>query len=112
MTTNIGTDDGAMPAKVLDNVRATSIIGLAKLVDDDHQYAAAMYAPTANGASAAFPARTRPKMSTTRPNVASDSDSHSPPDERWWVEMLIASRLNIRLASTAPTTPPASCAGR
>ena len=31
-----------MPAKVSDSVRATSIIGLAKLVDDDHQYAAAM----------------------------------------------------------------------
>ena len=37
ITTNIGTDDGAMPAKVLDKLRATSIIGLAKLVDDDHQ---------------------------------------------------------------------------
>ena len=28
---------GAMPAKVFDNVLARSIIGLAKLVDDDHQ---------------------------------------------------------------------------
>ena len=37
MTMNIGTDDGAMPAKVLESIRATSIIGLAKLVDDDHQ---------------------------------------------------------------------------
>ena len=47
-----------MPAKVSDSVRARSIIGLAKLVDDDHQYAAVMYAPTANGAIAARPART------------------------------------------------------
>ena len=31
-----------MPAKVSERVRARSIIGLAKLVDEDHQYAAAM----------------------------------------------------------------------
>jgi len=30
MRTNIGTDDGAMPAKVSDSMRATSIIGLAE----------------------------------------------------------------------------------
>jgi hypothetical protein len=64
------------------------------------------------GRQRAFAGRTSPKTSTTRPNVASDSDSHSPAPERWWVEMLTASRLNIRLAATAPPTPPASCAGR
>src|SRR4051794_34992210 len=112
MTMNIDTLDGAIPAKVFDSIRATSIIGLAKLVDDDHQYAAVMYAPTANGATAARPDRTSPKMRTTSPNVASASDNHSPPEDRWWVEMLMASRLNMRFAATAPTTPPASWAGR
>src|SRR6476646_5029558 len=33
-----------------------------------------MYAPTANGAMGACPARTNPKMSTTRPKVASRSE--------------------------------------
>ena len=42
ISTNTGTDAGAMPANVSDRVRATSIIGLAKLVEDDHQYAAVM----------------------------------------------------------------------
>ena len=36
------TEAGAMPAKVSESVRARPIIGLAKLVDDDHQYAAVM----------------------------------------------------------------------
>ena len=34
---NIGTDDGAMPAKLSDSVRATVTAGLAKLVDDVNQ---------------------------------------------------------------------------
>ena len=101
-----------MPAKVSERVRATSIIGLAKLVDDDHQYAPAMYAPTANGAIAARPARTSAKISTTRPEVARASESHKPADERSVVETDTAGRSNIRLASTAPSAPPASWAGR
>jgi hypothetical protein len=31
---NIGADDGAIPAKLSDSVRATVTAGLAKLVDD------------------------------------------------------------------------------
>ena len=34
---NIGADDGAMPAKVSDRVRAMVTAGLAKLVDDVNQ---------------------------------------------------------------------------
>ena len=37
MTMNIGADDGAMPAKVSESVRATVTAGLAKLVDDVNQ---------------------------------------------------------------------------
>ena len=37
MTMNIGADDGWMPAKLSDNVRATVTAGLAKLVDDVNQ---------------------------------------------------------------------------
>ena len=42
MTMNIGTLLGAMPAKVLVSMRPMVTAGLAKLVDDVNQYAAAM----------------------------------------------------------------------
>ena len=41
-TMNAGADDGLMPANVLLSVRAMVTAGLAKLVDDVNQYAAAM----------------------------------------------------------------------
>ena len=37
MTMNIGADDGAIPAKVSDRVRAMVTAGLAKLVDEVNQ---------------------------------------------------------------------------
>src|SRR3954469_14392287 len=102
---NIGTDPGAMPAKVSDRVRARSIIGLAKLVDDDHQYAAVMYAPTAKGGRAARPdpprargpgaarrARTRAKSTTIKPKVPRTSESHRPPPDRSLPETVTAGR--------------------
>ncbi len=42
ISTNIGTDAGAMPAKVSENIRATVTAGLAKLVELVNQYAAMM----------------------------------------------------------------------
>src|SRR3954453_16258676 len=105
MSTNIGTDAGAMPAKVSNSVRARSIIGLAKLVDDDHQYAGVMEAQPANGPSAARPARTRAKTSTTRPNVASPSDRHSSPPDRSFVEKVIALRAKMRFPAIGPQAP-------
>ena len=39
---NDGTDDGAMPAKVFENIRPTAIAGLAKLVELVKKYAAPM----------------------------------------------------------------------
>ena len=42
MTTNAGTDDGLIPAKVLLNMRAIVTAGFANEVDDVNQYAAAM----------------------------------------------------------------------
>ena len=41
-TMNSGTEDGAIPAKVLENMRPTVIAGLAKLVEEVNQYAAPM----------------------------------------------------------------------
>lgn len=51
------TDPGAMPAKVFEHIRARATAGLAKLVEDVNQYAAAMYAPTANSARSATGSR-------------------------------------------------------
>ena len=45
-------------------------------------------------------------MTSSRPIVATTSDSHSAPDERTFVESLIAVSSNITLAMTAPTQPP------
>ena len=39
---NDGTEDGAMPAKVAENIRPMVIAGLAKLVEDVKKYAAPM----------------------------------------------------------------------
>jgi hypothetical protein len=39
---NTGTEDGAIPAKLLENMRPMVIAGLAKLVDAVNQYAAPM----------------------------------------------------------------------
>ena len=41
MTMNIGADDGLMPAKLSDRVRAMVTAGLAKLVDDGEPVGAA-----------------------------------------------------------------------
>src|SRR5580704_16173201 len=50
-TTKPGTDAGAIPAKVAENIRPTVMAGLAKLVEEVKKYAAPMYAPTAAGAA-------------------------------------------------------------
>jgi hypothetical protein len=39
---NAGTEDGAIPAKVAENIRPTVIAGLAKLVEEVKKYAAPM----------------------------------------------------------------------
>jgi len=38
----LGTEDGAMPAKVSENIRPIVVAGLAKLVEEVNQYAAPM----------------------------------------------------------------------
>ena len=38
----LGTEDGAMPAKVSENIRPMVMAGLAKLVEEVNQYAAPM----------------------------------------------------------------------
>lgn len=111
MTMNMGTDDGLIPAKVSERVRAIVTAGLANEVDDVNQYAPPIHAPTANGTNAARPDRTMPWISSSSPTVATTSESQSAPDERTFVEISTAGRSNMRLASTAPAHPPTICAG-
>src|SRR5437868_5125254 len=106
MTMNIGTELGAMPAKVFESVRAMVTAGLAKLVDEVNQYAPAIHSPTANGTARARPVRTHPWITRMRPMVATTSDSHSAADDRCLVDTLMAGSWNIRLAITAPQHAP------
>src|SRR5512134_783514 len=112
MATNIGTDEGSMPANVSDSDRATVTAGFAKLVDDVNQYAPAIHAATANGTTRARPVRTHPWITSRRPTVATTSESHSAPDERSFVESSTSGRSNIALATTAPMQPPTTWATR
>src|SRR5215472_13045463 len=109
---NGGTDEGAIPANVFENIRPIVIAGLAKLVEEVKKYAAPMYAPTAAGAVRARPARASAKITISRPSVATISDRKWPADARCFAEMLTAGPENIRLASTAPPMHPPTWAGR
>ncbi len=103
---NIGTEEGSIPAKLSESVRATVTAGLAKLVDDVNQYAPAIQSPTAYGRASARPLRMHPWITSSKPAVATASDSQSAPDERACVEKSMAGMSNIRLAITAPAHPP------
>src|SRR5882757_3604156 len=109
---NAGTEDGAIPAKVSENIRPTVIAGLAKLVEDVKKYAAPIYAPTAAGADRLRPDRASAKITRINPRVAMISDRKWAGVARCFAEMLTASWANIRFASIAPTVQPATCAGR
>src|SRR5262249_55639074 len=58
--TNIGTDDGRMPAKLSDNVRAMVTAGLPKLVEDVNQQAPRIHGARAKGTARARPLWTHP----------------------------------------------------
>ena len=69
---NPGASAGRMPANVSLAARARVTAGLANDVDDVNQYAAVMYAPTANGTTSGR-RRTQPQMTARSPNVATNS---------------------------------------
>jgi hypothetical protein len=110
MQMNIGADDGAIPAKVSDSVRATVTAGFAKLVEEVNQYAPPIHAPTAKGTALARPVRTHPWITSSSPTVATTSDNHSAGEERSLVDSSTAGSSNMRFATTAPAHPPATCA--
>src|SRR6185437_8561648 len=109
---NAGADEGAMPAKVSENIRPTVMAGLAKLVEEVKKYAAPMYAPTAAAADRLRPDRARAKITTMSPRVAIASDRKCAGVARCLVEMLTAAWANMRFAATAPVMHPVTCTGR
>src|SRR4051812_36600914 len=109
--TTPGTEAGAIPASVFENIRPTVMAGLAKLMELVNQYAAPMYAPTAAGAVDARPVRASEKMTSSRPSVEMTSANRWAGLARWWVEMLIALSANMAPATVAPLMQPATWAG-
>src|ERR671927_112557 len=100
------TELGAMPANESENIRPTVTAGLANDVELVNQYAAPIYAPTAAADRPARPVRGRAKISAMRPAVATTSPTRCPVVTRSFVEISHTRRSNIRLANSAPTTPP------
>ena len=56
------------------------------------------------------PVRTQPWITSSRPIVATTSESHRAPEERTWVDTSNAGSSNMTLAITAPTQPPTTWA--
>ena len=75
---NIGTEAGAIPAKVSLNMRAMVTAGLAKEVEEVNQYAAPIQAATEAADSEARPVRARVRITAISPAVATSSPTHNP----------------------------------
>ena len=98
---NAATDVGAMPAKVSVMDRPIVTAGFANEVDDVHQYAAPIQAPTAAGVYRARPVMAKAKITITRPAVATSSDVSKAAPPRTCVDRVVGSS-NMTLAKTAP----------
>lgn len=60
MNMNMGAEEGLIPAKLSESIRAIVTAGLANDVDEVNQYAPPIHAPTAYGTDAPRPERTTP----------------------------------------------------
>src|SRR5580693_3141228 len=98
----LGTEEGAIPANVLEKIRPILIAGLAKLAEEVKKYAAPIYAPTAAAALRLRPVRASAKITRISPRVAMISDRKWAGEARCLAEMVTAASANIRFASTAP----------
>src|SRR5438067_291586 len=98
-----------MPAKVSVNARASVTAGFANDVDAVNQYAAAMYAATANGV-ALDRLRVHDSTTRTRPNVATASLSQRPALALAFAECCTSGRSNMACAHATPPSAPMNCA--
>ena len=99
-----------MPANVSLNDLAMVTAGFANDVDEVNQYAAVMYAPTANG-TAIDRSREHPQITDNKPKLATNSLRNWAGPLRTWFEMEMAGRPNIVCARRVPVTPPRICTG-
>src|SRR5437016_2358380 len=106
-----GTSAGLIPAKVSLAARATVTAGLANEVEAVNQYAAVMYAPTANGTAVDF-TRTQPQITDSNPNVAMNSLKSCALPWRICCEAKNSGLSNMRFAVPTPTKAPANWAAR
>src|SRR5688572_792355 len=98
-----------MPANVSVNARATVTAGLANDVDAVNQYAATIYAATANGTAAGV-RRDPDTITPTSPNVATASLTTCGRPLRTCVDQAMSGASNITCASSTPATAPVNCA--
>ncbi len=100
-----------MPANVSLAARASVTAGFANDVDAVNQYAAVMYAATANG-TAALRSLAQPQITASSPKVATNSLNACAPPARTWREAKNVGRSNIACAAATPANAPATCARR
>ena len=85
--------------------------GLANEVEAVNQYAAVMYAATANGTALAR-RRAHPQMTASSPKVATNSLKSCAPPERAWREAKKSGASNMMWAAATPAKAPTTCAPR
>src|SRR5882672_1924653 len=100
-----------MPAKVLVNERAKVTAGFANDVDAVNQYAAVMYAPTANAVNCGCFLET-PQITESSPNVATSSLKSCAGPLRTCCEAEKTTSPNIKCAAATPPKAPTTCATR
>src|ERR1044071_5558417 len=98
---NVGTSAGLMPANVFVKDRAIVIAGFAKDVDAVNQYAAPIQPATSHGT---FRERLLPRMTKSKPKVATPSESSCAEPLRTCVETCTTGSSNIACASRVPAT--------
>ena len=92
---NPGASEGRIPLKVSVAALASVTAGLANEVDAVNQYAAVMYAPTAN-ATARGRSREQPHITDINPNVATNSLNVWATPARAWRDAENSGSPNIR----------------
>ena len=95
--------------KVSLNALASVTAGFANDVEAVNQYAAVMYAPTAAATATGERRRDAPRMTATKPKVATASLHSNPAPRRTCCAMLKIGSPNMPCAIATPTTAPTTC---
>ena len=99
MTMNIGADDGLDAGEAVGQRAGDRDRGVGEAGRGREPVGAADPHADREGDDVARPLRTQPWITSSRPTVATTSDSHSAPDERGVVDQSMAGSSNIRFAT-------------